>query len=108
MSNVGSAYSEYNGIFITKQPGLYAFYIDIECAPHTKDVYIEIVKDGTRIADTYCPGDDLHDNSGTMSVVHLNIGDAVWVRPYRTTKTIALGAKSSFSGFLTGYVTQKP
>ncbi|XP_071175167.1 uncharacterized protein [Mytilus edulis] len=108
MSNVGSAYSEYNGIFITKQPGLYAFYIDIECAPHTKDVYIEIVKDGTRIADTYCRGDDLHDNSGTMSVVHLNIGDAVWVRPYDTTEAIHLGAKSSFSGFLTGHVTQKP
>ncbi|CAC5404812.1 unnamed protein product [Mytilus coruscus] len=108
ISNVGSAYSQHNGIFITKQPGLYAFYIDIECAPHTKDIYIEIVKDGTRIADTYCQGDDLFDNSGTMSVVHLNIGDAVWVRPYQTTGSISLGGKSSFSGFLTGYVTGRP
>lgn len=108
MSNVGSAYSHHNGIFTTQQPGLYAFYIDIECRMHSQSTHIEIVKDGTRIADTYCQGDDLYDNSGTMSVVHLNIGDAVWVRPYGIDGSFQLGGKSSFSGFLTGYVTERP
>ncbi|CAG2205317.1 unnamed protein product [Mytilus edulis] len=74
-----------------------------------QSIYIEIVKDGTRIADTYCQGDDLYDTSGTMSVVHLNIGDAVWVRPYNIDGPgFHLGGKSSFSGFLTGYVTERP
>ncbi|CAC5422219.1 unnamed protein product [Mytilus coruscus] len=108
MSNVGSAYSHHNGLFTTQQPGLYAFYIDIECVKHSKATYIEIVKDGTRIADTYCQGDDMYDNSGTMSVVHLNIGDAVWVRPYDIDGSFHLGGKSSFSGFLTGFVTERP
>ncbi|CAG2240214.1 unnamed protein product [Mytilus edulis] len=76
---------------------------------HSQSIYIEIVKDGTRIADTYCQGDDLYDTSGTMSVVHLNIGDAVWVRPYNIDGPgFHLGGKSSFSGFLTGYVTERP
>lgn len=102
-TNVGSAYNVNDGMFTANQPGLYAFFIDVECAPHSSAILTDIVKNGNAVSTAYCRGSNGYDNTGTMAVISLEIGDKVFLRMNKDINSVQLGAKTTFSGFLTGF-----
>ncbi|XP_063427138.1 uncharacterized protein LOC134710679 [Mytilus trossulus] len=80
-TNEGFGYNSSSGVFKASVSGLYYFSVVI-MSHATEDIETEIVKNGFPIASTYS-GDSTTWNAGTQStVLHLNVGDSVYIRIY--------------------------
>ena len=80
-TNKGLGYNSSSGVFKASVSGLYYFSVVI-MSHATEDIETEIVKNGFPIASTYS-GDSTTWNAGTQStVLHLNVGDSVYIRIY--------------------------
>lgn len=99
LTNVGHSFNQPTGIFTCTIPGVYVFYCSIVVNADA-DIKVSIVKDGVDTTFAYQPVGK--NQGGTMSIIHLNAGESVWVR-------MAGGdfignafedVENSFSGFL--------
>lgn len=90
-----------NGVFTAKVQGLYVFFFSLNCDT-LSELSVEIVKDTTQLARTYCSGhgDDRWVVSSTMATTVLAPGDAVWLKVFKINHGAKIGGETSFSGFL--------
>ena len=101
VTNVGNDYDPQTGIFLCSVGGLYVFYVDIRTQPGDHICWFDLVKNGSRISIVYLyvKGDTGSDS--TMSVVHLEPGDKVWIRKkHYYTGNCQLDSLNTFTGYM--------
>lgn len=104
-SNIWFLFDPNTSVFTADRTGLYGFYLGIECIDTGLKV-VDLVRDGSRIADAACfprPGVPYYGSS--FSVQHIEKGSKVWaIDPQDSGDSrIGLGGKTTLSGILISY-----
>ncbi|KAJ8312542.1 hypothetical protein KUTeg_009915, partial [Tegillarca granosa] len=101
--NEGNCYHQTTGLFSPNIPGVYVFYFTIITASDV-EIRTTLVKDGTELSYSYAYGaSSKYSQAGNMAIVHLNVGDNVWVEIETTHPPAGTNigtSENSFSGFL--------
>ncbi|XP_062589872.1 uncharacterized protein LOC134251461 [Saccostrea cucullata] len=95
-SNTGGLYDKDTGVFQSDRPGMFVFFVSLECKVERID--ISLIIDDRRVGETACFSDNVF-NIVSFSVVHnLLSGSKVWIKV-----TLASNAyvyrKTSFGGY---------
>ncbi|XP_033741444.1 uncharacterized protein LOC117328156 [Pecten maximus] len=104
--NEGSAYDNLTGVFTCPEAGIYHFSVTIMVF-RNDEIETELVVNGNQVMFNYAGGNQRH-NQGTNAVLlHLDIGDRVWVRILENPVVNPDGAMrihgygwSTFTGFM--------
>ncbi|XP_061171256.1 complement C1q-like protein 4 [Saccostrea echinata] len=100
ISNVGNCYHGTSGIFTPSVSGVYVFHVQLIMCSVGHDVRTELVVEGVSKGGHYAGGSTTCANGGGSTIVHVNAGDAVWVRETTSDGKNLFGWETSFSGFL--------
>ncbi|XP_033725748.1 uncharacterized protein LOC117315595 [Pecten maximus] len=103
--NEGAAYDNLTGIFTCPEAGVYHFSVTI-MAFSNEQVETELVVNANLLMRNYAGGNQRYNQGSNSVMVHLNVGDRVWVRIMRSPginnegSTRVYGSVwSTFSGF---------
>ena len=101
--NLGSDYDYHLGLFQCSKPGYYVFFVHFLVLAQ-KRLEAEIVKNGNVIQRIFAGTNDVGNGPGSnLVIVHLNLGDRVWVKvhdKYHDTGDTLDGPWCTFAGFL--------
>lgn len=101
ISSFGTGYDSNTGIFTADADGYYVFFVSARGDERFSWCYLRIVKNGSALAGAYFDGGsgETHFSDSTQVVVHLNVGDKVWIREESTSSCVIDNA-STFMGVL--------
>ncbi|KAG8005584.1 Complement C1q-like protein 2 [Nibea albiflora] len=103
LTNIGSGYNSYTGIFTAMVRGVYYFRYTMynNNFGHPNSV-VSLMKNGQMMVSTWdTEGADVHDSASNAAVLQLEVGDNVYVQLYRN-RVVYDDSKyyNTFSGFL--------
>ncbi|XP_062615411.1 myosin-2 heavy chain, non muscle-like [Saccostrea cucullata] len=100
ITNEGNGYNPSNGIFTAPIGGMFVFFVNVQTYG-SKDIYVDIVLNGSRKVRTMAYGSSGSYSAGpNMVVLTLQRRDAVWVKHYHGSGYYYDGPITTFSGFL--------
>jgi hypothetical protein len=99
LTNIGNGYDSRHGHFTAPIKAVYLFSCSMMNIQAMSDVYLEIVKNGIRVAHLFADSDD-YSMSTQVVMVLLEKGDMVWVRHTNTASSRSLngGGYNTFVG----------
>ena len=107
ISNYGSGYNPSTGIFKADKSGWYSFFYDIRVITGNFICWIDMVRNGERVAVAYASSKSANHRAGdsSMAFIHLNVGDRVWLHRVKVdSRECSIDDFSSFVGFLLNVV----
>lgn len=100
VTDKGNVYNRSTGKFIAPIDGIYVFFVAVN-AYGSKQVYLEIVHNGSSKVRTLTHSSASHMTGTNMAVLQIDKGDSVWVNRHSGqgywTESVPI---STFSGFL--------
>ncbi|XP_069139259.1 uncharacterized protein [Argopecten irradians] len=98
VTNTGNSYSSHTGTFTCQQTGIYVFSWNVVTSQnHFVDSHL--MKNGVAVASTVSGNGYYWDSSSGLAVVHVDIGDEVWVSIGNHKSGETIHSMSMFSGF---------
>ncbi|XP_062581985.1 uncharacterized protein LOC134243758 [Saccostrea cucullata] len=95
-SNIGGLYDKNTGVFQSDRPGMFVFFISLECK--VENVHIGLHIDNKRVGETACFSENEY-NIVSFSFVHnLSSGSKVWIN-VTYAKYAHIARKTSFGGY---------
>ena len=100
-TNIGNAYDPKNGFFTAPVSGAYVFFVNC-MSTASKSEEPSILVNGNVVATCFSnmPQGSPSEQGGTLTTVHLNRGDKVWVRLLENAENVRGNRWNTFSGFL--------
>lgn len=100
VSNFGKGYDPKTGIFTAVKSGTYLLFADVRTHWNDNTCWIDLVRNGSPVTTVFIASDSKMSSDSTLAILHLDIGNKVWLRKKPYDGVCRVDNHLTFSGYL--------